>query len=454
LGTPPEKPWVLDNEQVVLLKNYLHMGDASETEIKSCLEVARRYRLDPFKQGQIWFIKRWNSSAVNAQGTKGAHVWIPQTGVYGLAHIASRDYKDFGSIGEPEYGPMITMEVENHKFQAPEWCKVKVYKKGIAEPTVATIYFEEFCPGNWKNVEYFWARMPRNQIAKCAKAQAIRFAYPDLGGLYIPEEMEKSAGDFTPDGRQILEGAPSGTREAAQAVAQEKVKKLQESLNSPTKPVVSASKAESGSAGEIEIDWVNGPDKPARLIGDIGELIEGLKDTFVFEHLDGWWWLLPKDADRFIPICKAEGYKVTQTLPQPPPEKKDSGKQQRGGKAPAGQQGKGKAANGEPAPPDLLLVTGTIDRVQTTQTSNKAVMAYVTVIDSGRKKISYGTFDKDIIDILTKVASKPIVCRIYVKTSGKYQNIVGLANVGSQEYVDGKVPVTSVNREPGGSLFK
>src|SRR5882672_3716094 len=225
VATPPERPWELTSEQVVLLKNYLKIADASEIELKGCLEVARRYRMDPFKQGQIWFIKRWDKNAVTVTGAKGGYIYTPQVGIYGMLHIAARDHKDFGSISEAEYGPMFTHEVETHKFKAPEWCRVKAFKKGIAEPTVATIYFEEFCPAAWDNARLFWARMPRAQIEKCAKARAIRTAYPDLGGLYIPEECEKFNENFTPSGRQIVRPSQdaSGSHEAAQKVLEEKL---------------------------------------------------------------------------------------------------------------------------------------------------------------------------------------------------------------------------------------
>lgn len=221
---PPQQPWELTDEQVVLLKNYLHMADASDTEVKAGLEVARRYRLDPFKQGQIWFIKRWDKNAATPQGTKGAYTWLPQVGIYGMLHIAARDYPDFGSISEAEFGPMFMHEVEGHKFKAPEWCRVKVFKKSLAEPTVAKIYFEEFCPASWENVRLFWAKMPRAQIEKCCKARTIRSAYPDLGGLYIPEEMERMKDEFTQSGRQIIAAVPvGGSHEAAQKVLEEKL---------------------------------------------------------------------------------------------------------------------------------------------------------------------------------------------------------------------------------------
>src|SRR5579863_198671 len=222
VAAPTERPWGLDNQQVVLLKNYLKIADASDTELAGCLEVDRRYRLDPFKQGQIWFVKRWDKNAISAAGTKGGFVYTPQVGIYGMLHIAARDHADYGSISETEFGPMFMHEVEGHKFKAPEWCRVKAFKKGIAEPTVATIYFEEFCPALWDNARLFWARMPRAQIEKCCKARVVRTAYPDLGGLTIPEEMDRFKDEYTESGRQIIEtatqGTHLGTKQAAQAV--------------------------------------------------------------------------------------------------------------------------------------------------------------------------------------------------------------------------------------------
>ena len=204
-----------------MLKNYLKIADASDVELAGCLEVARRFRLDPFKQGQIWFIKRWDKNAISASGAKGGYVYTPQVGIYGMLHIAARDHADYGSLSEAEYGPMYMHEVEGHKFKAPEWCRVKAFKKGVAEPTVATIYFEEFCPGTWDNARLFWAKMPRAQIEKCAKARAVRTAYPDLGGLYIPEECERMGEDYTVSGRQIVENVPDRGPDSPRMAANE-----------------------------------------------------------------------------------------------------------------------------------------------------------------------------------------------------------------------------------------
>lgn len=212
VARPPQRElaWKLSEEEVTILKNSIAKG-ASDAELQFCLTVARRYKLDPFKQ-QIWFIKRWNSDADDGKGGKGAHVWVPQVGIYGMMHTAARDHKDYGSVSLPEYGADITIDVEGVKVKGPAWARVKVWRKGATEPSVGEAYFDEYCPKRKSNLT-FWKIMPHRMIAKCAKAQAIRECYPDLGGLYIPEEMARTGDDYSEEGRQIVQAdgtAPSG----------------------------------------------------------------------------------------------------------------------------------------------------------------------------------------------------------------------------------------------------
>lgn len=196
---PSEKPWLLNTEEITLIKNNVAKG-ASDEELKFLLTVARRYRLDPFKQ-QIWFVRRFDKNADNGRGGKGAHIWTPQVGINGLLFAAGRDHKhDLGSISLPEYGPMVKIG----NLLAPEWARVKVWKKGEAQPTEAEAWWSEYAPEDLSKAP-FWRKMPRRMLAKCATALAIRQAYPDLGGLLIPEECDRMSEDVTPGGRLILE---------------------------------------------------------------------------------------------------------------------------------------------------------------------------------------------------------------------------------------------------------
>jgi hypothetical protein len=209
---PPEKPWLLTQDEVTIVKNSIAKG-ATDEELHFLLTVARRYKLDPFKQ-QIWFVKRWDKHADNGKGGEGAFVWVPQVGINGLLFIASRDHKgDFGSVSLPEFGP----------GNPPEWARVKVWKKGEAEPTEAEAWWSEYAPADMSKAP-FWRKMPKRMIAKCAIALAIRQAYPDLGGLYIPEECERITEETTPEGRRIItqESGPTAKEAIAARVIAEK----------------------------------------------------------------------------------------------------------------------------------------------------------------------------------------------------------------------------------------
>lgn len=197
IAAPPQRPWEINTEQVAILKNAVAKG-ATDEELKFCLTVARRYRLDPFRQ-QIWFVKRKDKSA------EGGERWIPIVGINGLLHVAARDHRDFGTNDEPEFGPLKEVAWRYYekagKIKAPEWARVQVWKKGCAHPTVATVYWDEIYPD--VGAAPLVRQMPRLMLGKCALAQAVRRAYPATDGLYIREEFQQPP-QFTPGGREIV----------------------------------------------------------------------------------------------------------------------------------------------------------------------------------------------------------------------------------------------------------
>ena len=220
---PDPQPWNLTQSEIILVKNTL-CKEATDVELEYCLTRARHYRLDPFKQ-EIWFIPRWDKNADNGHGGLGAKVWVAQVGIYGMAHMAARDHRDYGTLSQPEYGPKISIQVEGHKIEGPEWARVKAFKKGVSEPSIGEAYFAEFCPSKWENT-LFWRTMPHRMIAKCAKAQALREAYPDLGGLYIPEECQQIPSGLSPSGRPMEIEQPSEHERRFLEREQEQLKNL------------------------------------------------------------------------------------------------------------------------------------------------------------------------------------------------------------------------------------
>jgi phage recombination protein Bet len=158
--------------------------------------VAKKHKLDPFTR-QLHCVKRWSTEA----GTK---VMAIQIGIDGYRAMAARSHKDFGSIGEPEYEYGTDPKI-------PILARIRLWKKGVEQPTVAVAFWAEIAPKDINAKEaWAWKKMPRHMLAKCAEAFALRKAYPDLADIYTDEEMAQADIDLSPEGREVtdLEGRP------------------------------------------------------------------------------------------------------------------------------------------------------------------------------------------------------------------------------------------------------
>lgn len=155
-------------ERLNTVRNVL-APDLNDQELSLFALVAQRSGLDPFAR-QVYAVKR------------GGKVTF-QTGIDGYRSIAERT-GEYGGSDEPDYGPMDN----GH----PEWARVTVYrlKGAVRIPQSATAYWSEFHPGGNQPM---WQKMPRNQLAKCAEALALRKAFPYLlADLYTDTEMEQA----------------------------------------------------------------------------------------------------------------------------------------------------------------------------------------------------------------------------------------------------------------------
>jgi phage recombination protein Bet len=182
-------------EQVALLKRTV-AKDTTPDEFALFMLVARKHKLDPFTR-QLHCVKRWSTEA----GTK---VMAIQIGIDGYRAMAARSHKDFGSIGEPEYEYGTDPKI-------PILARIRLWKKGVEQPTVAVAFWAEIAPKDINAKEaWAWKKMPRHMLAKCAEAFALRKAYPDLADIYTDEEMAQADIDLSPEGREVtdLEGRP------------------------------------------------------------------------------------------------------------------------------------------------------------------------------------------------------------------------------------------------------
>jgi phage recombination protein Bet len=122
-------------------------------------------------------------------------VIMPGIGLYRI--IASRTGK-YAGMSTPEFGVDITENLGGVSVTYPKSCKITV-KKIMDNGTIADFTVVEFWKENYavkggldKSIapNSMWAKRPYGQLAKCAKAQAMREAFPEVGAQPTADEME------------------------------------------------------------------------------------------------------------------------------------------------------------------------------------------------------------------------------------------------------------------------
>lgn len=167
-----DKQIVVTEEQKELVKKTVTKG-ATDDELKLFIYDCTRRGVHPL-DGMIHFVKRGGK-----EGDKATHQ--PSIDFFRSRAEASGLYD---GQDEPEY------EYEG-KSDHPTVARVRVYKKGVSRPIVGVARWAEFCPS--EKMAFMWKKMPTTMLAKCAEAQALRKAFPQLfAGLYIHEEMAQA----------------------------------------------------------------------------------------------------------------------------------------------------------------------------------------------------------------------------------------------------------------------
>lgn len=176
------------SELIPVLRNSLYPG-ASDSSIEMVLAYCHAAGLDPM-QKPVHIVPMWDRN----QGQM-RDVVMPGIGLYRTQASRSEQY---AGVTEPEFGPDITEQVGGYDITYPQWCKVAV-KRLLSNGVIAEFTAREFWKENYavkggkdKSIapNAMWARRPYGQIAKCAEAQALRKAFPELGAQPTAEEME------------------------------------------------------------------------------------------------------------------------------------------------------------------------------------------------------------------------------------------------------------------------
>lgn len=164
--------------EIQLIKDTIAKG-CDDDELKLFLYQCKRTGLDPFSR-QIYVVKRWDNNLKKKVATI-------QTGIDGYRVIAERS-KTYAGCDAPEF----TLKFDGNLESAT----VTVYRL-IGSQRVGfshTAYWDEYVQTTKEgDPTRFWAKMPRNQLVKCAEAGALRKAFPqDLSGIYTADEMAQA----------------------------------------------------------------------------------------------------------------------------------------------------------------------------------------------------------------------------------------------------------------------
>lgn len=177
-----------ENEAIQVLRASLYPGAEVES-VKLVLSYCRAAGLDPM-QKPVHIVPMWDRNSGSMR-----NVIMPGIGLYRTQAARSGEY---AGMSEPEFGPDVTEMVGEVQMTYPAWCKVAVMRR---LPTGEIVAFpaKEFWRENYavkggkeKSIapNAMWLKRPYGQIAKCAEAQALRKAFPEIGSQPTAEEME------------------------------------------------------------------------------------------------------------------------------------------------------------------------------------------------------------------------------------------------------------------------
>jgi len=176
-----------ETELLQVLQSSLYPG-AAPASIKLVIGYCKAAGLDPM-QKPVHIVPMWDGKASQMRD-----VVMPGVGLYRTQ--AART--GCAGISEPEFGPDKTETIGGQTITFPTWCRVTVKRRqangAVDEFTAREFWMENYAVkgGKEKSIapNAMWTKRPYGQIAKCAEAQALRKAFPEIGSQPTAEEME------------------------------------------------------------------------------------------------------------------------------------------------------------------------------------------------------------------------------------------------------------------------
>lgn len=173
-----------------VMRASLYPGARSES-VSMVLSYCRARGLDPLRK-PVHIVPIWVTPAGTKQGGM-QDVVMPGIALYRIEAARTGEY---AGKSEPEFGPIVKLDLEGGVVSVPEWCRVTVYRMvggQRCEFTAKEYWIENYATAgrNTDQPNAMWRKRAFGQLAKCAEAQALRMAFPEAtGGEPTAEEME------------------------------------------------------------------------------------------------------------------------------------------------------------------------------------------------------------------------------------------------------------------------
>lgn len=239
-----------EGELIEVLATSLYPG-ASVNSIKMVLGYCKASGLDPM-QKPVHIVPMWDNKA----GTM-RDVVMPGIGLYRTQAARSGEC---AGVSEPEFGPDVTEAIGGQQITFPTWCRVTV-KRRLPTGEVVEFNAKEFWKENYavkggkeKSIapNAMWTKRPYGQIAKCAEAQALRKAFPEIGSEPTADEM---AGKSLHEDDTVIDastGEITGRKPAVSMPARKPAPAAAETVTDvPAKPAAASSDGTPCTTGEI-----------------------------------------------------------------------------------------------------------------------------------------------------------------------------------------------------------
>lgn len=222
-----QMPAISEDALVEVLSGSLYPG-AAHNSVVMVLAYCKAAQLDPM-------LKPVHIVPIYQKGRGMVDVVMPGIGLYRIQAARTGQY---AGISDPEFGPSITTKMAGVDVTYPEWCRVTVKRQMsnglVAEFTANERWLENYATASKDSIapNSMWKRRAFAQLAKCAEAQALRKAFPEVGSAPTADEMEgksfeEAARDVSPQQQPRPEPEPEALAAYADELLEENLVKWQ-----------------------------------------------------------------------------------------------------------------------------------------------------------------------------------------------------------------------------------